>query len=871
MLQDNVIHNFNLSFGPKQQTSNAKVCYKETPESNISLQSEELLSPFRDNSPQNWQRKKITYQNSFNTLDKQHILQLQQTLRPKAQTSQIVKFLKVTKTMGIVQRFKSNLFLNAYILPKRLQEQFKKQEKYTNTVVQNDSKKRNLQSKQIPLISPSSPISQIFDMLSIIVQLIALWIISIMAVFTNVDDNQAQIILFIIVFLVFELIFLLNRAIIIQGLIIEDRSIIFQNFVKQSSFLYSLEIIICVYIQFNKNFLQQQGAFLLVILLAVIIGRILQQYDNLIDTLYQLSIPSDLLDLITLIISIYYFAHFIACCWLYCGLLQEDNGSWITYYELSNQNIWIKYSTSFYWATMTMVTVGYGDITPKNQTEMIFCDIAMFLSSCVFAYSMNSIGIILKNINDKKVNYKKRAIILNQYMKKNDISNHIQDKVRNYLKYQIENEYNEIQKDAIKILKQLPKGIEQEISQNINNRILQKIKVFDQFTKWTKSELIDKIELVSYTPGEYIYHQDTNQNIEIYYVYQGSVDIVEEQSQQNIQQLKQGEVFGEFQFFTGFNPKTSAISNGFSIIAKIKRETFIKILQDVKKDQEKFHQIKDKILLYNDYSDLMISCKFCKKISHIFYLCPMLTYQPDMESRLKKEELYPEQQDRQPFKRGILRKKNSLLLQKETFDNIKEYQEINGIDQIEDNLQSEIQTNSLNEEQFYPINENQQSMKNINLIPKNSQMMTRTSRLSINQNHFGFCRQSIAQTSKDKYNIKINQNQLTISNHNSPPKNINESKNIMKWNMLDSFIDQLQFHYLDIDSIQEYEIYMKHNNFKQVIKELNQKPKYIRKLLKLQKYTFNYYVKVMAIKIREYLDDDEIIENVFSKSLRKNQ
>ena len=30
--------------------------------------------------------------------------------------------------------------------------------------------------------------------------------------------------------------------------------------------------------------------------------------------------------------------------------------------------------------------------------------------------------------------------------------------------------------------------------------------MFDQFTKWTKLELIEKIELVSYTPGEYIYH-----------------------------------------------------------------------------------------------------------------------------------------------------------------------------------------------------------------------------------------------------------------------------------------------------------------------------------------------------------------------------
>ncbi|CAD8068582.1 unnamed protein product [Paramecium sonneborni] len=871
MFQDNAIHNINLSFGPKQQTANPKVCYKETPDSHISLQSEGLLSPFPESSPSNWQRKKITYQNSFNTLDKQHIFQLQQTLRPKAQTSQMTKFLKVTKIMSIVQRFKSNLFLNTYILPKKSKEQFSKKEKYLNTFVQNDSKKRNLQSKQIPLISPSSPISQIFDMLSIIVQLMALWIISIMAVFTNLDDNQAQIIIFTVVFLIFELIFQLNRAIIIQGLIIEDRSIIFQNFVKQSSFLYSLEIIICVYITFNKNFLQQKGAFLLLILLAVIIGRILQQYDNLIDTLYQLSIPSDLLDLITLIISIYYFAHFIACCWLYCGLLQEENGSWITYYELSNQDIWIKYSTSFYWATMTMVTVGYGDITPKNQTEMIFCDIAMFLSSCVFAYSMNSIGIILKNINDKKVNYKKSTIILNQYMKKNDISNHIQDKIRNYLKYQINNEYNEIQKDAIKILKQLPKGIEQEISQNINNRILQKIKVFDQFTKWTKSELIDKIELISYTPGEYIFHQDTSQNIELCYVYQGSVDILEEYSQQNIQQLKQGEVFGEFQFFSGFNPQTSAISNGFSIIAKIKRQTFLKILQDVKQDQEKFHQIKDRIILYKDYSDLMISCKFCKKISHIFYQCPMLSYQPDMESKLKKEELCPQEQNRFPFKRVISRKKNSLFFQKETFDKIKEYQEINGIDYIEDNLQSEIQTNSFIEEQLYQVNEIQQNMTNIFLMHKNSQMMTRNSRLSINQNHFGFCRPSIAQTFKEKQNNKSNQNQLTISNHNSPPKNQVGSKGSTKWNMLDNFIDQLQFHYLDIDCLQEYEIYMKHNNFKQVIKELNQRPKYIRQMLKLSKYSFNYYVKVMAIKMREYLNEDEIIENVFSKSLRKNQ
>lgn len=48
-----------------------------------------------------------------------------------------------------------------------------------------------------------------------------------------------------------------------------------------------------------------------------------------------------------------------------------------------------------------MVTVGYGDVTPANPIEMVIAIIVMIISSVVFGYSLNSIGIILKNINDK--------------------------------------------------------------------------------------------------------------------------------------------------------------------------------------------------------------------------------------------------------------------------------------------------------------------------------------------------------------------------------------------------------------------------------------------------------------------------------------
>ena len=41
---------------------------------------------------------------------------------------------------------------------------------------------------------------------------------------------------------------------------------------------------------------------------------------------------------------------------------------------------------------MTMITVGYGDVTPKNNIELFFSIITMFLACGVFAFSINSIG-----------------------------------------------------------------------------------------------------------------------------------------------------------------------------------------------------------------------------------------------------------------------------------------------------------------------------------------------------------------------------------------------------------------------------------------------------------------------------------------------
>ena len=115
----------------------------------------------------------------------------------------------------------------------------------------------------------------------------------------------------------------------------------------------------------------------------------------------QSQVQNGIMNLFLLLLYIVMMAHWIACTWHFVGISIDDDetDSWLVRYNLYRLSTAERYVASLYWAITTMLTVGYGDITPDTMLERIVNILCMLIGCAMFAYSMNSVGIILQSIN----------------------------------------------------------------------------------------------------------------------------------------------------------------------------------------------------------------------------------------------------------------------------------------------------------------------------------------------------------------------------------------------------------------------------------------------------------------------------------------
>ena len=74
-----------------------------------------------------------------------------------------------------------------------------------------------------------------------------------------------------------------------------------------------------------------------------------------------------------------------------------------------------EYIYAYYYSVVTMVSVGYGDISPVNQNEVIMSILFMLITCGMFAFIINKIGQIIDGLNKNSYERDSFMIDVNSY------------------------------------------------------------------------------------------------------------------------------------------------------------------------------------------------------------------------------------------------------------------------------------------------------------------------------------------------------------------------------------------------------------------------------------------------------------------------
>ncbi|EAS06128.2 cyclic nucleotide-binding domain protein (macronuclear) [Tetrahymena thermophila SB210] len=514
----------------------------------------------------------------------------------------------------------------------------------------------------IPIFEPDNSLLITFKVCVIVALIIQIFIVPIQIGFqVNLyDENRtAEICLRIIPIILFLIDFLcrMNTGFYQNGNFIEKRRDVIMYF----KFILILDLINIIVITFN---IVLSVPFLLIIFISRVF-LVNLKISDISDHFSLMERYPSAYNITKLSFILLLVAHVCGCGFHFISTInmgEYTKNNWIEFYHFSNYDIKNRYILSIYYSTITMITVGYGDITPQNQIERIYVICIVIISGTVFAYAVNMIGAIFQEKEKKIADYKQMKFDISNYMINRSISKKTQLKVYNYLEYIFKKESESPEKGQ-KILNLISEDLKNSVYKEFYQMILTNSKLFShKFSKEFIQKVSLRMEEKMYAPGELIYQQGASENPILYYILKGKVDLYAQKgdSKYFLGSLKTGDSMGHHNFYACLPLDYSCTTSEVTHLVYITQENFIQCLKEFPLDQEVFTMNKDDIIF--GQQRYMNPCFSCGKFIHSVIDCPLIHYQKNKQFFISRHLHSVQEKERKSHQRQHLVKRNSLKI-----------------------------------------------------------------------------------------------------------------------------------------------------------------------------------------------------------------
>ncbi|KAL4435944.1 hypothetical protein ABPG77_000706 [Micractinium sp. CCAP 211/92] len=310
---------------------------------------------------------------------------------------------------------------------------------------------------------------------------------------------------------------------------------------------------------------------------------------------YSLATPLLLVTLLRNVLLTFYIANFEACLFYYLarqGGFSED--TWVQALGadwFAGTSTAAQYIYSLYFATITLATVGYGDIHAYSPVEAGFVVVLVFFNIFYFAYIIGSVTLLVVKGDERVGKYREQMQHLTSYAELNDLPEELRGSMLSHLKLH----FNNAQRNDETVLGAYPSTIRRRVLRYLYLDVLQSSQLFDGARQRFLDALLVAARVEAYLPNEELVSEGDSVN-ELFIVVSGQLssyrvsslfnqeDVVLDMNNASVRGgrthfLREGDVFGVISFFTGGEQMETVSSLGVVRVLAVHRSDYESIAE----------------------------------------------------------------------------------------------------------------------------------------------------------------------------------------------------------------------------------------------------------------------------------------------------
>jgi hypothetical protein len=244
-------------------------------------------------------------------------------------------------------------------------------------------------------------------------------------------------------------------------------------------------------------------------------------------------------------LSILVITHWMACLWLAVGLADSSKQSWITAAGWTQKPLDFLYEQALFW-TITLVTVGYGEIFPHSPLEIRTAMLMMASSLLIYTFAIANMLTLLNQLDGGRAAYHEHQSMLARFLSFNGVSSSTINRVRRFNDYQWARTRGW---NTQQLFEHLPRELRNEIMLEMMRETLQGVPLLAEAPPGLQKRLLEVLEPVTFPPGTVVLEND-EPGESIVFVTRGSVRIESGSPlPEEVSRVDAGDYVGDLSFF----------------------------------------------------------------------------------------------------------------------------------------------------------------------------------------------------------------------------------------------------------------------------------------------------------------------------------